>query len=64
MKILILSPNFKLVFTSEQQKYLESLSAVVYTDPRSFAEVPELSTDEPKILLLDSDFCGWSVTKE
>lgn len=65
MKLIILSPNLHLIFSLDQRKYIESIFDVEYhTAPQKIQDINSLSTNEPKIVAIDPDFCNWSVTRE
>jgi len=64
MQLIILSPNFDLVFTEEQKAFLQGVSAVVYKEQKPFTRIQELRSDEPKVLMIDPDFCNWNLTQE
>lgn len=64
MKIIVLSPNWKTLFTDEHITKLKSKGNLILIDQIiPFADVSELQTDEDKIVAIDPDFCNWSVTK-
>ncbi len=65
MKLIILSPNLHLVFSLDQRKYLENIFDVeYYTTPQKIQEIVSLSSNEPKIVTIDPDFCDWKITRE
>lgn len=66
MKIFVISPNIKTLFTDEQIKQLKSAGDVVlHSEMTSYDEVPGLfDGSEDRILAIDPDFYDWKVPNE
>ena len=65
MKLIILSPNLHLIFSTDQRKYLENMFEVEYFEvPQEIQKIKALSTPEAKIIAIDPDFCNWKITRE
>lgn len=65
MKIIILSPNRKGLFTKEMEERLSTGGELIFIEkPFRISEITELSNSEEKILALDPDFVGWKFSKE
>ncbi len=63
MKILILSPNTKTLFTNDHINKLKAKGELILIDKIGpINQVTELKTDEDKVVAIDPDFCNWSVT--
>ena len=60
MKIFILSPNKKAVFTPELINQLEKSGELIFeTKPKSFEEISQLFESGQKIIAADPDFFDW-----
>jgi phosphoglycerate dehydrogenase-like enzyme len=64
MKTIILSPAADILLTQELQEKLQSVGQLTVIKEGSLNEIEELQDNEPKIIAIDPDFCGWKVTKE
>ena len=66
MKIFVISPNIKTLFSSEQIKQLESAGELVlHSEMTTYEEVPGLfEGTEDRILAIDPDFSDWIVPNE
>lgn len=65
MKVIILTPNRAGVFTKELEEKLQGAVDILFvTEPKKLQTIAELQSDEEKIVAIDPDLLGWSVTKE
>lgn len=66
MKIFMLSPNAKTLFSKEQMSKLSNLGTfVLESETKSLDQVEGLNSgDEDRILAIDPDFCDWKVPNE
>lgn len=66
MKIYILTPNAKALFTSEQKEKLNTAGEIVLVEtPQEMKGIPGLfDGEEEKILAIDPDFNNWAVKNE
>lgn len=66
MKIIVLSPNADVLFSSELKSKLESAGDVVYVkEIKPMSEISQLYEGKDKrILAIDPDFCDWVVKNE
>lgn len=66
MKIYILTPNAKALFTSELKEKLNSAGEIVLVEaPVEMKDIPGLfNGEEEKILAIDPDFNNWTVKNE
>jgi len=65
MKIIVLSPSVKTLFTDEHLQKLKSQGDLILIDTiQPFSRVKELQTPDEKIVAIDPDYCDWKVTKE
>lgn len=65
MKLYLLSPVAKKIFTPDVLKKLSPFGSLIIVDQiRPISSLAGMSDDEEKIIALDPDYCNWNLPKE
>ena len=65
MKIIVLSPNIKILFTEEQVSLLSKIGELILVEKvQPFENVSALFEKGEKVVAIDPDFCDWKVPNE
>jgi phosphoglycerate dehydrogenase-like enzyme len=64
MNIIILSPAADIILNDAcKQRIRELGNLIIVQNPSSLRDIPLLEDNEPKIVAIDPDFCGWKVAE-